>query len=215
MRHTLQPLDVVAFKSLSAAYSRQLEQFRIQSHGLLSMAKRDFFSVFWKAWEPTFQPPLVKKAFEATSLVPLNPDVILERFDLDSSLSNLDSSGSQLISWNQLNRRFKEVVKDPNDKRTQHLNLAFHHLYSFADIHRHDVNELEQALRIKTKRKRPGKAFQVPEDDRESGGCKWWSPRSIEKERIRIEAKEEEDRLEEVRKAQQVAQRKRQKELKA
>jgi hypothetical protein len=47
--HTLQPLDVVVFKSLSSAYSRQLEQFRIQSRGQLNIAKRDFFSLFWGA----------------------------------------------------------------------------------------------------------------------------------------------------------------------
>jgi hypothetical protein len=119
-----------------------------------------------------------------------------------------------LINWNQLNRRFREVVKDPNDKRTQHLNLAFHHLYSFADIHRSDINELEQALAIKNKRKKPGKALQVSEGDRESGGAKWWSPRSIEKERIRIQAQEEEDRLKEVQRVQNAAQKKHQKELK-
>jgi hypothetical protein len=129
---------------------------------------------------------------------PLNPGRILERFDPESSESHSDSSGSQLINWNQLNRRFREVVKDPNDKRTQHLNLAFYHLYSFADIHQDDINELEQALAIKNKRKKPGKALQVSEGDRESGGAKWWSLRSIKKERIRIQAQEEEDRLKEV-----------------
>jgi hypothetical protein len=96
--HTLQPLDVVVFKSLSLAYSRELERFRIQSHGLISMAKHDFFSVFWKAWESTFQPPLVLKSFEATRLSPPNPDVILKRFDLDSSGSDSDNSESPLTN---------------------------------------------------------------------------------------------------------------------
>jgi hypothetical protein len=44
--HTLQPLNMVVFKSLSSAYSQQLEQFRIQSRGQLNIAKRDFFSLF-------------------------------------------------------------------------------------------------------------------------------------------------------------------------
>jgi hypothetical protein len=46
---------------------------------------------------------LIRKAFEATGLVPLNLGRILERFDLESSESHSDSSGSQLINWNQLN----------------------------------------------------------------------------------------------------------------
>ncbi|KAF1935422.1 hypothetical protein EJ02DRAFT_428449, partial [Clathrospora elynae] len=119
------------------------------------MAKRDFFLVFWKAWESTFQPPLIKKAFEATGLSPPNPDVILDCFDSDSSEPSSESSGSQLNSWNQLNRQFKEVVKDPNKKRTQHLNQALHHLYCFAEINKHATNKLEQALAIKNKRKKP------------------------------------------------------------
>ncbi|KAF1934594.1 hypothetical protein EJ02DRAFT_429209 [Clathrospora elynae] len=99
------------------------------------MAKRNFFLVFWKAWESTFQPPLIKKAFEATGLSPPNPDVILDRFDPDSS----------------------EPIKDPNEKRTQHLNQALYHLYCYAEINEHATNKLEQALAIKNKRKKPGK----------------------------------------------------------
>jgi hypothetical protein len=212
--HTLQPLDVVVFKSLSSAYGRELEQVRSGSHGLLPMAKRDFFSIFWRAWNSTFSPSLVLKAFEATGLSPLNPDVILERFEPDSSDGGSDSSGSQLISWNQLNRRFREVVKDENDRRTQHLRLAFHHLYCFAEINQHQVNELEQALATKKKRRKPGKALRDPDSDRESGGAKWWSPRSIQRQILQIEAEQEEARLEEVHKAQKVAQQKRQKAIK-
>lgn len=44
--HTLQPLDVVMFKSLSANYSTALEQYMDQSLGALPVAKRDFFSLF-------------------------------------------------------------------------------------------------------------------------------------------------------------------------
>jgi hypothetical protein len=98
---------------------------------------------------------------------PLNPDVILERFESGSS-----SSSSQPLSWNQLNRRSREVVKDPNERRTQHLNQALHHLYCFADINQHATNKLEQALAIKNKRKKPGKVIRDPDSDQESGGAK-------------------------------------------
>jgi hypothetical protein len=91
--------------------------------------------------------------------VPFNPGVILERFKPDSSDQGSDSSGSQLISWNQLNRRIKEVVKDPQDPRTRHLNLALHHLYCFAEINQDEVEGLEEALAVKTKRKKPGQHF--------------------------------------------------------
>jgi hypothetical protein len=199
--HTVQPLDVVVFKSLSAAYTRELEDFRIQSHGILPMAKGDFFSMFWKAWVSTFTPDLIKKAFEATGLVPLNPGIILERFDPDTSEPSSDSSGSQLVSWNQLNRRFKEVVKDPSDSRTRHLNMALHHLHSFVDIHKNDINQLEQALRTKEKRRKPSRKFKLSAGEKKAGGAVWWSPRSIEKEKARLQAIDDDKKLQ---KAQQV-----------
>jgi hypothetical protein len=64
-----------------------------------------------------------------------------------------------LITWNQLNRRFKEVVKDPQDLRARHLNLAFHHLYCFAEIHKDEVEGLEEALSVKSKQNKPGQHF--------------------------------------------------------
>jgi hypothetical protein len=196
-------------------YSRELEDFRIQSRGILPMAKRDFFLLFWRAWESTLSPDLIKKSFEVTGLVPLNPGVVLERFDLDSSDQDSDSSGSQLVSWNQLNRRFKEVVKDPKDPRTRHLNLAFHHLYCFAEIYKSQVEGLEQALDTKTARQKPAQHFQEPETNQNTGGAMWWSPRSIEKERHRLDAKREEDRRAELQKSQNAAEKKRQQELRA
>jgi hypothetical protein len=146
---------------------------------------------------------------------PLNPGVVLERFDPDSSDQDSDSLGSQLISWNQLNRRFKEVVKDPKDPRTRHLNLAFHHLYCFAEIHKSEVEGLEQALDTKTARKKPAQHFQEPETDHNTGGAMWWSPRSIEKGPHRLDAKREEDRHAELQKSQNVAEKKRQQEPRA
>jgi hypothetical protein len=213
--YTVQPLDVVVFKSLSSAYSRELENFRIQSYRILPMAKRDFFSLFWRAWESSLTLDLIKKSFEATGLVPLNPGVILERFKPDSSDQGSDSSGSQLITWNQLNRRFKEVVKDPQDPRTRHLNLAFYHLYYFAEIHKDKVEGLEESLSVKAKQNKPGQHFQEPEDDQDRGGAWWWSPRSIEKERHRIDAKKEEERRAKLQKSQNAAEKKRQQDLKA
>jgi hypothetical protein len=70
--HTLQPLDVVIFKSLSANYSTALEQYMKQSLGALPVAKRDFFSFFWNGWVNTFIESRVLKSFEVTGLSPPN-----------------------------------------------------------------------------------------------------------------------------------------------
>jgi len=47
--HTLQPLDVCMFKPLSTTYSEELSAFLHRGQGLSSIAKRDFFSLFWKS----------------------------------------------------------------------------------------------------------------------------------------------------------------------
>jgi hypothetical protein len=76
--HTLKPLDIVMFKSLSANYSTALEQYMDQSLGILPVAKRDFFSLFWDGWVNTFIETRVLKSFSATGLSPPNANVILK-----------------------------------------------------------------------------------------------------------------------------------------
>lgn len=48
--HTLQPLDVVLFRPLSAAYSKNLTQRFHSSQGLVPVKRGDFFPLFWDAW---------------------------------------------------------------------------------------------------------------------------------------------------------------------
>jgi hypothetical protein len=45
------------------------------------MSKRDFYPMFIAAWETSFKEETILKAFEATGLSPLNPEVILKRFN--------------------------------------------------------------------------------------------------------------------------------------
>ena len=52
--HTLQPLDVVMFKPLSTAYSKKLTERVFKHQGFVPVKKRDFFKLFWDAWELSF-----------------------------------------------------------------------------------------------------------------------------------------------------------------
>ncbi len=78
--HTLQPLDVVCFKSLASNYPKQLLRRSHTTLGWCSVNQSDFFSIFWAAWKSTFTEALVKRAFECTGIYPPNADVILDRF---------------------------------------------------------------------------------------------------------------------------------------
>jgi hypothetical protein len=71
--HTLQPLDVVMFKPLSTGYSNEVAGFMERSLGLTSMCKRDFFLLFYRAWQASFKETTMLKALKATGLSPFNP----------------------------------------------------------------------------------------------------------------------------------------------
>jgi hypothetical protein len=62
------------------------------------MSKRDFFPLFYRAWQASFRETTILKAFEAAGLSPFNPEVIMRRFNTNSSSSN-DSESSALRAY--------------------------------------------------------------------------------------------------------------------
>jgi hypothetical protein len=52
--HRLQPLDVGLFSPLATFYSQQIDQLLTESQGLVRLTKRDFWSLFYKAWKQVF-----------------------------------------------------------------------------------------------------------------------------------------------------------------
>jgi hypothetical protein len=78
--HVLQPLDVVCFSPLKRKYSQRVRDlarrrvFHINKEGFLPAFKDAFFDVFTEA---NYQ-----KAFEASGLVPINAQVVLDRLEV-------------------------------------------------------------------------------------------------------------------------------------
>jgi hypothetical protein len=77
--HILQPLDVVCFSPLKRKYSQHVRDlarrrvFHINKEGFLPAFKDAFFDVFTEA--------NCRKAFEASGLVPINAQVVLDRLE--------------------------------------------------------------------------------------------------------------------------------------
>jgi hypothetical protein len=206
--HTVQPLDVVMFKSLSHHYSQELDAYMLQGQGPLSMAKRDFFALFWNAWVTSFQEPLIFKAFETTGLWPQDANVILKRWDIsndpDSSDNPEGSDENDLSTWIKMERRLRGVVKDIHDPGTQQLARAIHHTIVQQDIVSHQNQGLEVAVKRRKQRQKPRKALQLEaiEEPGEYPGCAvWWSPRRIQRHRDRIEQERLDEEAEDRRKA--------------
>jgi hypothetical protein len=129
--HSLQPLDVVLFAPLSSAYSLELQHLLHQSQGLVSLKKRDFFLLFWSAWNSSFKEKTICKSFEATGIFLMNAEVILQRFNNQCSSEHSDcslESERDNSNWTDLQKWFDVAVADKAAKSLQKLNRALHYL---------------------------------------------------------------------------------------
>jgi hypothetical protein len=160
---TLQPLDVVMFKPLATGYSDEVAAFMKRSQGLTSMSKRDFFPLFYRAWQ----------AFEATGLSPLNPQVILKRFHTrTSSSSDSESPALSASNWRKTEGLLRQVVKDRGDRRAQKLSHAFHHISTQKTLLEYEVKGLREALINERTRRKQGKPLLLEEpEEYHSGSC--------------------------------------------
>ena len=147
---TLQPLDVVCFKPLSAYYSSELDHHLQQSQGLSPLSKADFFSLFWPAWVSTFNAELVKKAFTATGIYPVNPNVILDRFrHATPEDSGSVSSGSTAYSaedWLRACTTLRAEVKNPRSVGARKLGQTIHHLSTQVELLHSELEALRKKL---------------------------------------------------------------------
>jgi hypothetical protein len=80
------------------------------------------------------------------------------------------------------------VARDEADKKTKQLSLAIHCMIYDDQLLLHLDNEgLRAAPKIKQKCKQKPKPFEPREKDLVHGGAMWWSPRSVEAEKHRLE----------------------------
>ena len=58
--HRLQPLDIGMFSPLSNYYSQAIDRLLAESQGMTRITKRDFWAVFYEAWEKAFKAQTVR-----------------------------------------------------------------------------------------------------------------------------------------------------------
>jgi hypothetical protein len=78
--HLLQPLDVGCFSPLKRAYSREIESL-IRNH-INHVTKLEFLPAVKAAYDRSFTPANIHSAFQGAGLVPLQPDVVLSKLDV-------------------------------------------------------------------------------------------------------------------------------------
>ncbi|KAF1982089.1 DDE-domain-containing protein, partial [Aulographum hederae CBS 113979] len=100
--HCLQPLDVSLFSSLSTFYSQGLNQHLFMTQGLSSIGQRDFFPLFWPAYERAFTKANILSGWRKTGLHPLDASQVLtqlpSRPNIQRALRSEDTSTRGLIN---------------------------------------------------------------------------------------------------------------------
>ena len=78
--HKLQPLDVGIFAPLASYHSQALNDLVGKSQGHTSISKRDFFSLFWPAFEAAFTKEDIALAWSKSGTCPFDPQKVLKSF---------------------------------------------------------------------------------------------------------------------------------------
>jgi hypothetical protein len=204
---TLQPLDVVCFKPLSSNYSSELDDHLQQSQGLSQLSKGDFFNLFWPAWVNTFEENLVKKAFTATGISPVNADVILDRFrhTTPETLASVSSASTAYSAedWVKACSTLRAEVKDPRSMGARKLGQTIHHLSTQIELLHSELDGLLKKLYQNRKRQKvPSKQLDLQQHQEYHGGAIMWSPRAFREARARAVVAEREKEEEELKKAE-------------
>ncbi|KAI1684346.1 Polysaccharide export protein [Pyrenophora tritici-repentis] len=147
-----QPLDVVMFAPLAAAYKAELASFLNISQGLTSITKRDFYRLFNAAWTSSFTETLVTKAFAATGLHPFEPDAILRRFSTATPSNSRPSSSNSTTSllsasdWRKIERLLRQAVDDIYDTKSKKLSQTIYTISVKNTLLQHENSQLKETL---------------------------------------------------------------------
>jgi len=125
--HRLQPLDVGCFAPLATYYSQNLEGFTVNSEGFTKLQKRDFFHLFFPAWQKAFTEKNVASSWRGVGLFPFDPDVVLgqlggaKQASLRQAVPNRRLSSSPPICFDSpsINRRLRKKISRTADKKTK------------------------------------------------------------------------------------------------
>ena len=190
--HRLQPLDIGLFGPLSMAYTRELTSLIHCSLGLVSMTKRMFWPLFWKAWMGSFTPKNIASAFKTTGIWPLEPDVILTKMKkvTPPPPESIELTKTPLTS-RALRRLHRKIKQEPNNNNLDKLLRASERLAAQQSILAHEVTGLRTAIQQEKRKRNRGKRLNLIRD--EAGGPVLFSPAQVQRARAVIEQKEQDE----------------------
>jgi hypothetical protein len=101
-----------------------------------------------------------------------------------------------------MDRLVRSAVKDQGSRDTKKLRQSLHHLSVQNELLKHEMDGIKQALSIKEKRKKKGRALDLQQRQEYYGGAVFWSPRKIREARVRQSIREQEEKEQQLQKAE-------------
>ncbi|KAF7573540.1 hypothetical protein PtrM4_084450 [Pyrenophora tritici-repentis] len=170
--HTLQPLDVVMFKPLAAAYSLSLQHYLQASHGLLAVRKDDFY-----------HPEVVLKKFRKSTLTAPPPLVNVSRATITNLINQAyDPSSIAANNLSEILLRLQAAKEIAEATITNLINQA----YDPSSIAANNLSEILLRLQAAKEIAESTAAKSVP------FRAVWWSPCKLREARFRQLVKEKE-----------------------
>jgi hypothetical protein len=193
--HRLQPLDIGLFRPLASYYSTNLSNFIASTQGYIPVGKREFFALFWPAFEKAFSKKNIDSAWRKSGIWPWNPELILDAIKPGDNLepeeddSLLESiSGSPEIP---LDLRWREMRKAVDASSKSSTYSLIERLQAENQILKFQLNSYEAVLKFKERRKKRGKPLFELQDGQTTG---WYSPQKVRTAQEQLQQLEEEER---------------------
>ena len=218
--HRLQPLDVTCFRALARYYSNNLNDWTFNTRGLSRLSKREFWGIFYPAWQSTMSDKVIESAWKQTGLLPLNPEAVLKQVDKHNTEERPQSNHSGASAISASDRRMIQglistTVTDVWRNEAQKLINTVDHLATEVQLLRIENSNLQQAVQLEKKRRKRGRPIFDGLRDEENGYALFISPKKfLEARDQRQQAQDEAEAIEKA-KAHEKERKKQEKEEKA
>ncbi len=154
--HRLQSLNVSLFNPLINYYSQNLNDWIFKSQELSRILKRDFFDLFWPAYQAAFTHANIKSEWKKTELLSFNSSQIIKQIKSNARSVSSHSSSSALseADWRKVRQLMKSVVEEVIDSKARKLNNTMKKLTTDVALLKAENEDLWWTVRIERSRRR-------------------------------------------------------------
>jgi hypothetical protein len=189
--HRLQPLDIGIFSPLATYYSQAIDRLLSESQGLIRITKRDFWPLFYEAWNKATHANNVRSAWEAAGIYPLNPKRVISTIVRQEATPKKQQNQPQGYKTPGSTRSLRRTFRRLQNEGKVHPDAAVllhagEKLAADRDITRHENIGLRKALLQGKKKRKRGKAMHLYDEGETGGQGRFFSPTKVAQVRERI-----------------------------